>query len=70
MLAAEIHYPRNLSVDRVEAELLVAGFLSATGCLVRQRQLKGLQEPGLVIIEVSDAIHGHPALSTRWVTAT
>lgn len=50
MLAAEIHHPGHLSVDRVEAELLVVVLFTVAACLRWQRELKGLQEPRLVII--------------------
>lgn len=69
VLAAEIHYPWHLSVNRVKAELFVVVLLPAAGRLIWQRQLEGLQEPRLVIIKVSDAIHRHTTLSSRWVTA-
>lgn len=68
VLAAEIHYPGHLSVNRVEAELFVTALLPVASCLYWQRQLEGLQEPRLVIIKVSDAINRYPALSSRWVT--
>ncbi|MEQ2178376.1 hypothetical protein GOODEAATRI_013358 [Goodea atripinnis] len=68
VLAAEINYPWHLFVNRVKAELFVAGFLPVPGRLVWQRQLKGLQEPRLVIIKVSDAIHRHSTLSVIRVT--
>lgn len=68
VLAAEINYPWHLSVNRVKAELFVTGFLPVPGCLIWQRQLKGLQQPSLVIIEVSDAIHRHSTLSVIRVT--
>lgn len=64
VLAAEIHYPGHLSVDGVKAELFVVVLLPVSSRLFWQRQLEGLQEPRLVIIKVSDAIHGHPALSS------
>lgn len=68
MLAAEIHYPGHLPVDRVKAELLVVALLPLASCLLWQRELKGLQEPGLVIIKISDAIHRYSTLSSRRVT--
>lgn len=64
MLAAEIHHSGHLSVDGVQAELFVSALLPAAG-LHGQRQLEGLQELRLVVIEVGDAIHGHSALSKR-----
>lgn len=67
VLAAEIHYPRHLSVNRVKAELFVMVFLPVAGCLFWQRQLEGLQEPRLVIVKVSDAIHRHSTLSSRYI---
>lgn len=68
VLAAEIHYSGYLSVNRVKAELFVVALLPVASCLYWQRQLEGLQEPRLVIIKVSDAIHRHSTLSSRWVT--
>lgn len=67
VLAAEIHDSGHLSVDGIEAELFVVALLPVASCLNRQRQLEGLQEPRLVIIEVSDAIHRYSALSGRCV---
>lgn len=67
VLAAEIHNSGHLSVDGIEAELFVVARLPAASCLNWQRQLEGLQEPRLVIIEVSDAIHRYSALSGRRV---
>lgn len=67
VLAAEIHDSWHLSVDGIEAELFVVALLPVAGCLNWQRQLEGLQEPRLVIIEVSDAIHRYSALSSRRV---
>lgn len=68
MLATEIHCPGHLSVNRVKAELFVMALLPVASYLFWQRQLEGLQEPRLVIIKVSDAIHRHSTLSGRWVT--
>lgn len=68
VLAAETHHPGHLSVNWVEAELFVMTLLPVASCLYWQRQLEGLQEPRLVIIKVSDAVHRHSALSSRWVT--
>lgn len=65
VLAAQIHYARHLSVDRVEAELFVPVLLPVIGGLHWQRQLEGLQEPRVVVIKVSDAIHRYSALSSR-----
>lgn len=68
VLAAEIHYSGHLSVNRVEAELLVMPFLPVASSLYWHRQLEGLQEARLVIIKVSDAIHRYSTLSSRRVT--
>lgn len=68
VLAAEIHYPGHLSVNRVKAELFVVALLPVASRLYWQRQLEGLQEPRLVIIKVSDAIHRYSTLSSRWAT--
>lgn len=65
MLAAKIHHSRHLPVDWVQAELFLSPLPPAEGCLHWQRQLEGLQELGLVVIEVGDAIHGHSALSEQ-----
>lgn len=65
VLAAEIHYSGHLSVDRVEAELFVPVLLPVVGGFHWQRQLEGLQESGVVVIKVSDAIHRYSALSSR-----
>lgn len=70
VLAAEIHRPGHLSVNRVKAELFVTALLPVASCLFWQGQLEGLQEPRLVIIKVSDAIHRHSTLSSRRVTTT
>lgn len=67
VLAAEIHDSGHLSVNWVEAELFVMALLPVASCLYWQRQLEGLQEPRLVIVKVSDAIHRHAALSSRKV---
>lgn len=67
VLAAEIHYPGHLFVNRVKAELFVMVFLPVASCLFWQRQLEGLQKPRLVVIKVSDAIHRYSTLSSRWV---
>lgn len=68
MLAAEVNHPRHLSVNGVKAELLVLLLLLVGGGVIWERQLKGLQEPRLVIIKICDAIHRYPALSNRWGT--
>lgn len=68
VLAAEIHYSGHLSVNWVEAELLVMAFLPVSSCLYWQRQLEGLQKARLVIIKVSDAIHRYSTLSSSRVT--
>lgn len=65
MLAAEIHHSGHLSIDGVQAELFVSPLLPAAGRLHGQRQLEGLQELRLVVIQVGDAIHGHAALSEK-----
>lgn len=65
MLAAEVYYPGHLSVNWVKAELFIMVLLLVASSLFWQRQLEGLQEPRLVIIKVSDAIHGHSTLSGR-----
>lgn len=70
VLATEIHYPGHLPVDRVKAELFVMALLPVANCLDWQGELKGLQEPRLVIIKISDAIHRYSALSRRCATTT
>lgn len=62
VLAAELHDPRDLSVNGVEAELFVASLLPAAGRFCRHRQVERLQEPRLVIVKVGDAIHRYSAL--------
>ena len=68
VLAAEIHNPGHLPVNRVQAELLVVALLPVSRCLLWQRELKGLQEPRLVIVKIGDAVHRYPALSSRCAT--
>lgn len=68
MLTAEIHNPWHLPVNRVKAELFVLVLLPFASCLVWQGELKSLQKPRLVVIEVSNAVHRHSTLSSRWVT--
>lgn len=68
VLAAEIHHPGHLPVNRVKAELFVVVLLSVASCLHRQRELKGLQEPRLVIVKIGDAIHRYSSLSSRRAT--
>ena len=65
VLAAEIHYPRHLPVNGVEAELFVLVLLPAAGRLVRPGELESLQQPRLVVIQVGDAIHRHSTLSRQ-----
>jgi len=70
VLAAEIHDPGHLPVNRVKAEFVVMVLLAVASCLHWQRELKGLQEPRLVVVKIGDAIHRHSALSGRWATTS
>lgn len=67
VLAAEVHHPGHLSVNWVEAELFVVALFPVASCLGWQRELERLQQPGLAVIKVGDAIHRYATLS-RWMS--
>jgi len=62
VLAAAVHHPGHLAVDGVEAQPFVPVLLILIRRLERQRELQGLEEAGLVVVQVRDGVHRHGAL--------
>ena len=57
VLTAAVDHPGHLTVDGIEAQPLVPVLLLFARRLGRQGELQGLEQAGLVVIQVRDRVH-------------
>lgn len=57
VLAAAVDHPGHLAVDGIEAQPFVPVLLLLARRLGRQRELQGLEQAGLVVVQVRDGVH-------------